>query len=182
MGLNILQDTLYIYCKSIYYICHLGSANLSSRPVRQLESGKRTGSRAAHIETGSSALDFYGSVTGTVDGRAGFSSTSPPAAVRDEIAPPPGGTRDAGNDELSRERYANPIGPDPPRSFVLAPASLAQSGLPKWIFFYFVSASLSGAVLRTSPLPLSPLPPPPNPSTRPADYHLVISIASRLMN
>lgn len=38
------------------------------------------------------------------------------ARRRDEIAPPPGGTR-CRDDELSREKYANPIGPDP-QSFV----------------------------------------------------------------
>jgi len=39
-------------------------------------------------------------------------STAVDARRRDEIAPPPGGTR-CRDDELSREKYANPIGPDP---------------------------------------------------------------------
>lgn len=43
---------------------------------------------------------------------AAAASTAVDARRRDEIAPPPGGTR-CRADELSREKYANPIGPDP---------------------------------------------------------------------
>ena len=50
--------------------------------------------------------------TATTTTAAASVSTTADARRRDEIAPPPGGTR-CRDDELSREKYANPIGPDP---------------------------------------------------------------------
>lgn len=60
----------------------------------------------ARRNCGSPALIFRSDVW-WVDGRR----RRRPSA-RDEIAPPPGGTR-CRDDELSPEKYANPIGPDP---------------------------------------------------------------------
>ena len=67
---------------------------------------------------------------------AASASTTVDARRRDEIAPPPGGTR-CRDDGLSREKYANPIGPDP--APVLRPP-LAKRFTEMSIFLFRVRA------------------------------------------